>query len=144
MLKVIQKLWALVPKQIWNRSFKWGTKLWFWSRGCKDTRGQSWSLKKNICQLGRPRARGFEPGWSADIFFELQLWLLISSQSIDKNQCLVRHLKALFHICLETKAQDIWMPFKVFNLGSKWPHLHRAYVLRVCNNLGSTVVVCMK
>ena len=31
------------------------------------------------------------------------------------------------------------MTFKIFNLGLKWPHLHGAYVLRVCNNLGSTV-----
>ena len=44
-LKFIQKPWALVSKQIRNRSFKWGTKHWFWSRGCKDTRGQSWSLE---------------------------------------------------------------------------------------------------
>ena len=40
------------PKLIWNRSFKWGTKNWFWSRGCKDIRGQSWR-SKNICLLAR-------------------------------------------------------------------------------------------
>ena len=31
------------------------------------------------------------------------------------------------------------MTFKVCNLGSKRPHLHRAYVLGVYNNLGTTV-----
>ena len=24
----------------WSRSFKWGTKHWFWSKGCKDIRGR--------------------------------------------------------------------------------------------------------
>ena len=69
-------------------------------------------FKKNIYQLGRPQALGFEPGWSADIFFELQLWPLISLQPLDQNQYLVHHLKDLFHICLETKAQGFWMTFK--------------------------------
>ena len=39
-LRVIQKPWTLVSKQILNRSFKWDTKHRFWSRGCKDIRGQ--------------------------------------------------------------------------------------------------------
>ena len=33
------------------------------------------------------------------------------------------------------------MTFKVSNLGSKRPHLHRAYVLGVYNNLGTTVIL---
>ena len=33
------------------------------------------------------------------------------------------------------------MSFKVCNLGSKRPHFHSAYVLRVYNNLGTTVSV---
>ena len=31
------------------------------------------------------------------------------------------------------------MTFKVSNLGSKRPNLQRAYVIGVCNNLGTTV-----
>ena len=57
------------------------------------------------------------------IFFDLQLWPLISLQPLDQNQCLVPHLKDLFHICLETKAQGFWMTFKVCNHGSKYPYL---------------------
>ena len=48
-------------------------------------------------------------------------------------------MKDLFHICLETKGQGFRMTFKVCNLGSKRPHLHRAYVLGVYDNLGTTV-----
>ena len=77
-------------------------------------------FRKNICQLGWPRAHGFEPGWSADIFYELQLWPLVSLQPLDQNQCLVPHLKDLFHICLETKIQGFWMTFNLCNLGSKY------------------------
>ena len=39
---------------------------------------------------------------------------------------------------------DHGMTSKVYNLGSKWPHLHWAYVLRVGNNLGSTVYMGQK
>ena len=62
------KTFALESKKVWNRSFKWGTKHWFWSRGCKDTRGQSWSLEKiSADQPGsNPCARG-QPSWQ--IFF---------------------------------------------------------------------------
>ena len=35
-------------KEIWNRSFKWGIKQWFLSRGCKDIRCQSWRLRKYL------------------------------------------------------------------------------------------------
>ena len=96
-------------------------------------------VEKNICQLGWARAHGFELGRSADISFDIQLWPLISLQPLDQNQCLVLHLKDIFHICLEIKVQGFWMTFKVFNLGSKWPHLHRAYVLRVFTNISTTV-----
>ena len=41
-------LWALVPKQIWNRSFKWGTKCSFWSRGYKDNRSKARGQKKHL------------------------------------------------------------------------------------------------
>ena len=48
---------------------------------------------------------------------------MISLQSPDQNQCLVPHLKDLFHICLETKVQGFWMTFKVCNLDSSYPYL---------------------
>ena len=47
-LKVITWPWASGSKHIWNRSFKWSTKHWFWSRGCKNIRGQSWKSKKYL------------------------------------------------------------------------------------------------
>ena len=84
---------------------------------------------KNISQLGWPRTGGFEPGWSADIFYELQFWPLVSLQPLDQNQCLVPHLKDLFHICLGIKAQSFWMTFNIYNLSSKYPYFIRAYVV---------------
>ena len=51
-------------------------------------------------------------------------------------------MKDLFHICLEPEFQCPDMTFRLCNLGSKGPHLYRAYVLGVCNNLGSTVHMC--
>ena len=65
----------------------------------------------------------------ADIFSEPQLWPLVSLQPLDQNQCLVPHLKDLFHICLGDKAQGFWMTFNICNLGSKYPYFNRAYVV---------------
>ena len=88
-------------------------------------------VKKNIYQMA-----GFEPMRTrlaalADTFFVLQLWPLISLQPLDQNQCLIPHLKDLLRICLEDKAQGFWTSFKVCNLGSKYPYINRAYVVRV-------------
>ena len=44
--------WLSFSKQIWIRSFKWGTVHSCRSRGCKNIRGQSWRSKK-ICQSSR-------------------------------------------------------------------------------------------
>ena len=88
-------------------------------------------FEKNICQFGRPQAHGFEPGRSADIFSGLQLWPLVSLQPLDQNQSLVPHLKDLFHICLDPKAQGFWITFNVFNCGSKYPYFNKAYVVTV-------------
>ena len=79
-LEVLQKPYTFVSKQIWNRSFKWDTKHWFWSRGCKDTRGQSWSSEKisakrpgsNPCAWGQPRWQIFFPNSNFDLW---HLWL---------------------------------------------------------------------
>ena len=128
-LKSHSKALGLSPKQIWNRSFKWSTKHWF--EGLQRYQRSKLELGKNVCQLGRLRLLGFELGWSADIFLNLQLWLLISLQPLDQNQCLVLHLKDLLHICLEAKAQGFWVTFKVLNLGSKQPYFNSAYVVRV-------------
>ena len=89
----------------------------------------------------------------ADIFSKLQLWPLVSLQTLDQNQWLVPHLKDLFHIsletkaqgfwitlncliCLGTKAQGFWMTFNVCNLDSNYPYFNRAYV--VSSSFGCT------
>ena len=128
-LKVTQKPWTLVSKEVWNRSFKWSTKHWFWSRDCKAIRGQSWRSKKISADTAGPGCIGLESGARADIFFDLQLWPLISLRPLDQNQCLVPQLKDLFHNCLVDKAQGFWMTFNECNLGSKKPYFNRAYVV---------------
>ena len=90
-LKLVQKPWALSSKQIRSRSFKWGTKHWFWSRGCKDIRGQSWRTKKisaewpgsNPCACGRPRWQIFFSSSNFDLWYlcslltKINVWYLI-------------------------------------------------------------------
>ena len=61
--------------------------------------------RKKICRLAQ-----FEPlhPWSAelaDIFLKLQIGPLISLQPLKQNQCSLLHLKDLFYISLEIKAQ---------------------------------------
>ena len=64
------KLWALIPKQIWNRSFKWGTIHPFLSRGCKVTISQSWSSEKISADRpgSNPCTRG-QPNWQISYLF---------------------------------------------------------------------------
>ena len=60
-------------------------------------------------------------------------------QSCDRNQCLVPHLKSLFHICLEPEAHGNGMTFRVCNVVSKQPHLYSAYLVSVAFQLHTTV-----
>ena len=71
-LKVLQEPWALVSKQIWNISFIWDNIILV--KGCKDIRGQSWRSIK----ITANEANLWTRAEMADIFFDLQLWPLIS------------------------------------------------------------------
>ena len=59
-------------------------------------------------------------------------------QPLDQNHCLVPHLKDLFHICLDTIAQDFYIHFKVFLIlgrpsagrGLRFTYIAEAYTLR--------------
>ena len=133
-------LWALIPKQIWNRSFKWGTINPFLSMGCKVTISQSWSLEKISADRPGSNPCAFEPGRLADIFSELKLWPLVSLQPLAQNQCLVSHFKDHFisvwgikpkafewlltHVIL-AQVRPISMGFKyVVSGGFGWTHLY--------------------
>ena len=84
---------------------------------------------KSICRSARFKPTCPGSAELADIFSKLQLWPLVSLQPLDQNQCLVLHLKDLFHICLGAKSQNFWMTLIVCNLGSKYPYFNRAYVV---------------
>ena len=73
-LEVTQKPWTLISKQIWSRSFKWGTKHWFGLRGCKDIRGQSWRLKEISAD---------QPGSSPCAWGQLSWQILFSTSNFD-------------------------------------------------------------
>ena len=121
--------WLSVSKQIWIRSFKWGTVCSCRSRGCKNIRGQSWRSIRNcrLCQIRVRWARG--PADLAD-FFDLQLWPLIFLQPLNLQGCTVPHLKDLIHICLKTESQGHGMTFNMIYLCSKYPYFisYRGFV----------------
>ena len=60
MLKVIPKPLASGSKQIWIRSFKWGTVHSCKSRGCKNIWGQSWRSQRKLPT--RPISNSMHPG----------------------------------------------------------------------------------
>ena len=80
-------------------------------------------FKKSICQSFRFEPMRLGSAKLADIFFNFQLWPLISLQPLNQNHYLVLYLKDLIHICLKIKAQGFWMTFKACNLGPNYPYL---------------------
>jgi len=93
-------------------------------------------FEKNVCRSARFEPMSPGSAELADILFELQLWPLISLHPLDQNQCLVLHLKVLFHICWEIKVQRFWRTFMVCNLDSNYP-----YLLHKMDSLMHTTVV---
>ena len=99
LLRVVLYPWAFDSKYIWVRLFKWGNKNSYWSRDCKNIRGQNWRSKK-ICQfsltLGVADSNMAELATLAsDIFWPLYL-----------QESTVPHLKDLFYIFLEPESND--------------------------------------
>ena len=95
-----------------NRSFKWGTEDSFWSRGCKNIKGEIWRSKKKSLTRTDSRLMHPRPGPNRYMFFfYLQFWPLIFLQPLDQNLCLVLYFKDLFHICLELEDQSHGMTF---------------------------------
>ena len=111
---------------MWNSSFKWSTKHWFWSSDWRNIKDEKLEVKKTST---RRRRISLKSSQVSNFFFDLQLWPLIPLQPYDQNQCLVLHLKDPFHICLETKVQGFWMTFKVCNYCSKQPYFNRTYIV---------------
>ena len=95
---VILQICAFGSKQIWIRSFKWGTVHSCWSRGCKDIWGQRWRSQRKL------------------------LLPLIFLQPINLQGCTVPYLKDVTHICLEPEAQGCALTFNKFYVGSKYPY----------------------
>ena len=108
--------------QIGGRSLKLGTKHSFWSRDCKNIRGQSWRSKENLPVQPDPGCGGFESGRVGNFFLDLQLWPLIFLQPLDLQECTVSHLKDLINIYLENESQGHGMTFNIIYHCSKYPY----------------------
>ena len=52
-----------------------------------------------------------------------EVWVPTILLPLDQNECLVPHLKDLFHICLELEGQGRSMIFKTFYAKSKYPEI---------------------
>ena len=69
MLKVMPWPWLSVSKQIWFKSFKWGTVRPCWSRGCKK-------LEVDKKLPTQPDSMRPGPGWSGRFFWHVNFELL--------------------------------------------------------------------
>ena len=128
-LKVMLLPWASGSKQIWIRSFKWGTLCSCRSIGCKITSLQSWQSKKSWDSLGSRlhfsrlyvvnRCSSSDPG---SIPGRRKLWEPAILQSFGLQCSIVPHLKDLKHIYLDFTAQARYGTFSMIYTMSKFPH----------------------
>ena len=95
--------------------------------------------KKKLLIRTDSRPMHSHPGPHRQIFFQRPTLTLIFLQPLDQIECLVPHLKDLFHICLEPEAQGNNMTSRVCNLSLKQFHLYNAYLVRVAFQLHTTV-----
>ena len=121
MLKVMPWPWLSISKQIWIRSFKWGTVCSSRWRGCKKIRGQNLRLKKTA-RSARPRAHQSQIWLSWQFLIDLQLWPLIFLQPLNLQGCTVFCLKDLILIYLENESQGHSMTLNMGYLCSKYPY----------------------
>ena len=122
-LKVMPWPWLSVYKQIWIKSFKWGTVCSCRSRGCKNIRDQSWRSKKNLLFQTDPGCGGFESGRVGNFFFStsnFDLWYFAASWP---TKTYITSLKDLIHICLETENQGQGMTFNITYVCLKYPYI---------------------
>ena len=114
------------------RSFQRGTVgLTRWT-GCKVTSCQSWRMILSSKNWTRAALVYFELGRGKNILSNLQLWQLATLQPVDLQRPTVPLWKDLNPL---NKLISIKRTERIFNTSyaqSKWPHLHRAYVIGVC------------
>ena len=122
----------MASKHIWGRSLKWGTKHWFWSRGCKDIRGQSWRLKKIS-------ANSADPGRMGSNWADQQIFLWTSNFDLWQFYSLLSHIDAEYLIWNSSQIlygivsnQEHSSTFEICYLYSKCPHLCDIYLVRIC------------
>ena len=121
MLKVMPWPWLSVSKQIWIKSFIWGTVFSCRSRDFKNIKGQSWRSIRN-CYSARFEIDAPSVRLLRQIFSDLQLWPLIFLQPLNLQECTVSHLKDLIPIYLENESQGHSMTFNMGYLCSKYPY----------------------
>ena len=95
-----------------------------------------WSYRPGI----KPRPHSCGARWAeAGFFSDLQLWHLVVLQPLDIQRLTVPLLKDLNLICWLIFFQESRGILKIGFALSKWPYLHRAYVVSVALKSHTTV-----
>ena len=102
--------WLSVSKQIWIRSFKWGTVHFCKSRVCKNIWGQSWRLQRKLPT--RPTSNPMLPGPAGPTDFLLtsnfDLWYFCSLLTYKNVQYLIWKIWFISVWSLKPKAV-VWL-----------------------------------
>ena len=110
MLKVMPWSWLSVSKQIWIRSFKWGTVHSCKSRGCKNIWGQSWRSQRKLPT--RPNSNQMHPGPAEPADFlstsNFDLWYFCSLLTYKDAQYLIWKIWFISVWSLKPKAV-VWL-----------------------------------
>ena len=111
------------------------------SKGCKVTVRQTLKLFHCPGLEPGPPARGSTMAEWQNFFSNLQLWQLVTLQSFVLQRPTVSLWKGLSLIKNILSIQKVGRIFDIGFALSKWPHLHRPYVVGGCLfNLGTVTV----
>ena len=116
-LATISWHWPSYYHQICVESFKWGTKHWFGSRGCRDIRGQSWRLEKTSANLARFEPMRPESAESADVYFNLNFDLCYFCSPLTKINVwfFISKIPNLPMWCRKDKAIEWLLRYVIFS-----------------------------
>ena len=114
------------------RSFQRGTVGLCRSTGCKDTSCQSWRSEKNPAALPTSNHTSAARVRFPDDRIILQLWQPVTLQPVDLQTPTVPLWKYLNLLKNSSSTEKTKRIFNTSYALSKWPTLHRAYVISGC------------
>ena len=123
------------------RSFQRGTVGLCRSTGCKVTSCQIWRFEKNSPARLESNITHEAWSWVSDNWIILKVWQTATLQPFNLTKTTVPFRKDLDPVINIVSAQETDSILTIDFALSKWPHLHRAYVLTVCSVLSTAVYV---